>query len=625
MSPDAPVGRIGAVDAAPVLQARKTLSECGQVDDVALIDRALRSTSGPPIIVVVGEVKRGKSTLVNALAGEHVSPAGADLPTTGVVSVVPPSPNLPAGRAELVLARGIEIVACGEAVERLTPTEDWDRESPLGARFAVASRWVPGAALVDTPGVGGLDSAHARRARLAAADAAALLFVTDGGQPLTAPELAFLREVSAHTEHVVLALTKIDRNPGSWGQIRDENRALLAKHAPRFAGHEIYPVSAAYAVHALSQPDDIAARLEGASGLPALAAALRDLTADRRRLSVANALRAGHSGLERLQARVDLEIRAVTEIAVVRDLEAERARLAELQLQQRRGKLDLERDLGRIRQAAVQYTGERADEALARLSARIRTQKRGMAKSARDQFAAELQAELTVLATEVRTFTGDRLTSLVVAAFGSLDEGPQSSGQVSAQLHEVQPRVRARPNVVMNPMLDPSVAGTAFMGSHIAGLAGLGGPAGLLIGGGAMVALTLAFRGVRQGQQELAGTLHETISGAKQDLIAGIDAWIRELRPELHIALEDYLKASMAAVREILDEAQRAAQQDEAARRKELEGLQRRQQAVATRRTAVAARLLELNSREHSSLAPPPTDITTTDPQTPGPDPRSAQ
>lgn len=604
--------RLSGLDSTAAMRARRTLVQFGQPDDVRMLDRHLRGSGGPPTIVIVGEVKRGKSTLFNALVGSDLSPMGADLSTEGTVAVVPPSRSLPAGRAELVFPGRVQPSTAEEAVRALTPASDtWLHEPPLAARIAWTSRWLSGAALIDTPGVGGLASVHGRRARLAAAEATALLFVSDGGQTLTASELDFLREISGHTEHVVLVLTKIDRNPGGWEEVRAANRALLRKHAPRFASVAIHPVSATYARYATTQPPEVAGRLDRASGLPALAATLRELVADSRRLDLANALRAGHTALERVEARVELEINALSDTAVVAGLEEESARLSKLRKQQRRSRLDLERDLGRVRQSAVAHLNERSDALIARLSERIQHERRGMSAAAKQQFTADLGLELSLLATDVRDFVAVRLTSLIEDAFGSLEEVP-TDADVSAQLEDVTTRVRIRQGVSVSPLLDPSVAGTAFLGSHLVGLAGLAGPVGLVLGGGAMIALNLAFRGMRQGQQELAGTLHDSVTGAKQDLVAGVDSWLRELRPELHLALEDFVKDAITAVRTVIAEAEKRAQDDAATRRSTTERLERRRLAVQARRLALEERLLELTVREHPPAVPQLSDTTTT-------------
>src|SRR5262249_59938080 len=67
--------------------------------------------------------------------------------------------------------------------------------------------------LVDTPGVGGLDSLHAEIALDAVERATALLFVVDASAPFSKPELEFLIEASKRVNFVLFALTKTDAYP----------------------------------------------------------------------------------------------------------------------------------------------------------------------------------------------------------------------------------------------------------------------------------------------------------------------------------------------------------------------------------------------------------------------------
>jgi hypothetical protein len=83
-----------------------------------------------------------------------------------------------------------------------------------------------GLALVDTPGVGGLDSAHAMATRASLSMAELVLFVSDASQPLTATEIDFLKVARDRCPNVVCVVTKTDIH-GSWRRIVDLNRDML--------------------------------------------------------------------------------------------------------------------------------------------------------------------------------------------------------------------------------------------------------------------------------------------------------------------------------------------------------------------------------------------------------------
>jgi hypothetical protein len=204
-------------------------------DLVARLSAARSRLADPAIhIVVVGEFKQGKSSLVNALVGANICPVDDDVATA--VPTYVRHGSEPA--AELLF---------DEDPPRREPVavEDlrrWVVEQPATAGAPVAADSQPGGVevrlprkllagglvLVDTPGVGGLGSAHAAASLAAAAMADALIFVTDASQELTRSELDFLRQARQMCGTVACALTKTDLYP-YWRKIKEINEAHLAR------------------------------------------------------------------------------------------------------------------------------------------------------------------------------------------------------------------------------------------------------------------------------------------------------------------------------------------------------------------------------------------------------------
>ena len=208
------------------------------------VDEVGGRRAGLPTVVVVGETNRGKSSLVNALlATQRLSPVDADVATASYLVV---------RYGEAWAARACYPGQLDPVPFDLADLPNWVSsagELPPGAlppRHVEVDAPVPllqRLSLVDTPGVGGLDSVHGELAVEASAGATALLFVADASAPLTRGELDFLNRVGERVETVLFALTKTDQF-GSWRRIAEVNQALLAEHAPRFAGAEFHPVSA---------------------------------------------------------------------------------------------------------------------------------------------------------------------------------------------------------------------------------------------------------------------------------------------------------------------------------------------------------------------------------------------
>lgn len=108
-----------------------------------------------------------------------------------------------------------------------------------------------GLALVDTPGVGGLGSAHGAATMSALPTADAVLLVSDASQEYTAPELEFLQAARKLCPNVACIVTKTDLYP-HWRRIVeiDERHLRTAR-----IDAELLPVSSALRLHAARTQD----------------------------------------------------------------------------------------------------------------------------------------------------------------------------------------------------------------------------------------------------------------------------------------------------------------------------------------------------------------------------------
>jgi hypothetical protein len=237
-------------------------------------------------VLVVGEFKQGKSSLVNALLGQNVCPVDDDIATA-----VPTAVRwAPAPEAAVLLERATDPAAGGmgnadiDEPRRLPIAVDdvprWVVEShgqaaAHGERIRSVDVGMPlpmlqeGLVLVDTPGVGGLGSTHGTATMGALPLADAVLFVTDASQELTAPEVEFLRHARQMCPNVVMVLTKTDFYP-EWRRIKELDEGHLQRlglSAP------IVPVSSTLHGHAVRLGD---ANLDTESGFPRLLEHLRN-------------------------------------------------------------------------------------------------------------------------------------------------------------------------------------------------------------------------------------------------------------------------------------------------------------------------------------------------------------
>ena len=297
-------------------------------DAASDVDTIRRLETTAPTVVVVGETKRGKSSLINALLHTPgLSPVDAAVATSaylefhrgdqlGALAHVPGQPSpVPLGLGDL---RDWGTVL-GALPDGYRPPRriEISHTAPLLSKLTI----------IDTPGVGGLDSSHAEITLDAVERATALLFVVDASAPFSQPELNFLIEASKRVNLVVFALTKTDVYPG-WRVVLDDNKALLHAHAPRFAAAAFFPVSPRLAELADQMPvPDAAAEVRRESRILELQNALCDQVAGRAGLlDAANVLRAVRSELVGVDQSIGDRIRAADpDPGALETLKAERA------------------------------------------------------------------------------------------------------------------------------------------------------------------------------------------------------------------------------------------------------------------------------------------------------------
>jgi hypothetical protein len=229
-------------------------------------------------VLVVGEFKQGKSMLVNGLVGAPVCPTFDDVATavptrvryadkvtvTMVRELGPEGLDPDQRRSERVEVPSDELAA--HVCEQGNPgnREGWSHAEVGLPRPVLAG----GLELVDTPGVGGLQSVHgaATMAALPAADA--VLLVSDAAQEYTAPEMAFLAHAASVCPNVACVITKTDLYP-SWRRIVELNQAHLTAAG---VSTEVFAVSSTLRWHAVLEND---AEANAESGFQALIGYLR--------------------------------------------------------------------------------------------------------------------------------------------------------------------------------------------------------------------------------------------------------------------------------------------------------------------------------------------------------------
>jgi hypothetical protein len=271
-----------------------------------------RLDAGKLYVVVCGEYKRGKSSLINALLEEDgLCPVGADI-TTALVTIIQYGQRSKYTLFSGEPGRETRAEISREEIENYVTGKKKppDTQTPRLLVVEVPNpRLREGLVVVDTPGVGGVNARHTDITYAFIPKADAVLFVTDP-TPVANPEREFLKLVDRHCKHVLFLVCKMDGDAGrkSTGVIA-ENRAKLAADLGRPAESLTFiPVSSRTKLEYLQSRDeqDLAD-----SGFPTLERELwRLLSANRGRVLLASALVKLARGLEDLREPLAAELTA---------------------------------------------------------------------------------------------------------------------------------------------------------------------------------------------------------------------------------------------------------------------------------------------------------------------------
>jgi GTP-binding protein EngB required for normal cell division len=193
-------------------------------------------------VLVAGEAKRGKSTLINALLGRAVLPAGVT-PLTAVATTVRYGDD---PHAEVRFADGHEekhlLSALPDLVTERGNPANWRRIAAVTV-YLDAPLLAGGVELVDTPGTGSVfawDTAAAHEA-LETMDAA--VFVLTADPPVSAAERDLYAKVSGLSVTTFIVLNKADHlDEAGLGEAAEFTRRVLADGLG--APGTVYPLSA---------------------------------------------------------------------------------------------------------------------------------------------------------------------------------------------------------------------------------------------------------------------------------------------------------------------------------------------------------------------------------------------
>lgn len=227
-------------------------------------------------VVAVGEFKQGKSSLVNALVNVNICPVDDDI-ATAVNTFVRFGPE----RQAHALLKRIDNPDAEPTRVPIDPKEirsyatEQGQHDPnvqiQGVEIELPRKLLQdGIVIMDTPGVGGLGSAHAAASLKAMSLADAALFISDASQEYTRAEMDYLAQAVEMCSSVICVMTKIDLYP-RWRRVLEINQGHLSRlghgHLP------IFPVSSSLRIEGINRKDK---EINAQSGFPQMVQHITD-------------------------------------------------------------------------------------------------------------------------------------------------------------------------------------------------------------------------------------------------------------------------------------------------------------------------------------------------------------
>lgn len=160
-------------------------------------------------VVVLGEAKRGKSSLINALVGRAVLPTGV-VPVTSISTVVRPGSR---DAVEAIFDSGDRVTIDLDGLADYV-TEQQNPGNCRGVRSVAVTLtgvdWPDTVAFIDTPGTGSVDELHDAASSTAAGSMDVALAVVSADPPVSAREREQIAVAAAISAATFIVVTKSD-------------------------------------------------------------------------------------------------------------------------------------------------------------------------------------------------------------------------------------------------------------------------------------------------------------------------------------------------------------------------------------------------------------------------------
>ncbi|MCL6634205.1 MAG: dynamin family protein [Peptococcaceae bacterium] len=259
-------------------------------------------------LVVLGEFKRGKTTLLNALLGTELLPT-AVVPLTSIVTVIQYGDQLKV--TVFFLNGGKKDIGISELFQYVT--EEGNPENEKGVKLVRLEYPSPylkeGVLLIDTPGIGSIYQKNTDETYKYLPWVDAAIFMLSSDQPLSRMECDFLSDIRQHAAKTFFVLNKIDYLAEGDRQRAMEYAKRALKKEAGFENIKIIPLSAKMALEGKLGGDEEKVRN---SNLPEFTKSLEEFfMSEKGAASLTAVCIKGIRAAGELQAGLDLEEKAL--------------------------------------------------------------------------------------------------------------------------------------------------------------------------------------------------------------------------------------------------------------------------------------------------------------------------
>lgn len=539
-------------------------------------------------VVVVGEIKRGKSSLVNALIGQP-----GLLPVDVLTSTSAPIRVTLTAQGEGPAQPRVEVVR-GQRRQEINPADIGDYVTVDGmaggdlgtdendlvtaAEITVEHPEMAGITVVDTPGVGGLDEHAVKAAFNEAHRAGVLLMVCDASTPITRPEMEILDEARKEVGSVVVAVTKTDKNVRRWSSIVEDNRRLIREHLG--ASVPVIGVSSLRAADALATADpNKAAEIARRSGITALQAQLRSLLDDPEVMGMHAAMDSISATLNTIRVAIEKELRVVAEpTQSVDELEAERKELEDLKEHAAEWEQLLGRDIQLMRNRITEELDGRIEDARNSWIQRINSDGMRVLRSKPQVFTSQIEAELTEIMRDTLGRQFDGLLKRAGQLFPGQPQVVHSVGQAAFQSISPEDVTGRDVEKKTKDMFDPSMMSVGLIGSTMLTFMIPFAP----LAGAMWMGVHMGFKALRNGKTHLIQWLREITQTTRNTTVRMLDTMITAARTEMVLRYRAQLRHRQKTVQEHIIAARNAQAESESARKEKMARLSKNQAIIAS-------------------------------------------